>query len=320
MRRNTTSRVSLTLLFSIVFLMLISGCVTVNSQPFGEFLISVQELRKGADAALHFNDEENRKWFLNKAAEDIGNEGSGTAAITGLAIKGEEFSWSMDPTPLFMTSKRFRKGVYRFNTVFMNYSELLESISASELVDVKQFDKMAGDLNANMKSATKAMKVTVPEEAGEGMAIFSAAASAAARIAVEHKRKNKLLEALQTNQEQIKKLSLKLQEAILIATENLWEIYEDHKRILFKELVEVSKKSKAERKKRVEKFLKWNEDFVYRLSVLESLHHAYGTLPNAHKELSEALKKPNLSLYSIRELYEEGKHIYALYKDLSKEE
>jgi hypothetical protein len=317
MEKTAISRVSLTLISFILSLMLAFGCSTVNPQPFSRFSDSVQELRKGADAALQFNDEENRAWFLEKSARDIGDPTLGADAIKGLAIKGEEFSWHMEPTPLFMASKRFRKGVYRLNTVLINYSELLRSISASELVDVKEFETLAADLNANLKSAAKSMKMDLSEGVGKGIAIFSVAASTAARLAVESKRKHKLIEALKKNQEQIGILSAKLQGAALIAAENLWDIYEDHKRILFKQLFDVKDKPESQRKKMVEEFLAWNEDFVHRLNVLESIHDAYGALPNAHRELAEALEKPDTSLEAINELFEHGKHLYDLYKDLS---
>jgi hypothetical protein len=308
------------MLFSLIFFVLFSGCSTVNPQPFGEFSLSVQELRKGADAALQYNDEENREYFLETTAKKIGDNETAAEAINGLAISGEEFTWSMSPTPLFMASIRFRKGVYRLNTVLIDYSELLEGISASNLVDGKEFDKLAGDLNSNLKSAAEAMKFDLSEEAGKGIAIFSVAASTAARLAVESKRKHRLIEALKENQENIRILSEKLQEAILIAAENLWSIYEDNKRELRKQLIAISGGSEAQRKKMVEEFMVWNEDFVQRLGILETLHDAYGGLPDAHRELAEALEKPGISLESINELSQQGKHLYELYKEMAEQQ
>jgi hypothetical protein len=256
---------------------------------------------------------------MENTAKKIGDRATAAETINGLAITGEEFTWSMSLTPLFMSSIRFRKGVYRLNTVLINYSELLKGISASELVDTKEFDKLAGDLDANLKSAAKSMKMDLSEEAGKGIAIFSVAASTAARLAVESKRKNKLIEALRENQEHIRILSEKLQEAVLIAVENLWSIYGDNKRELRERLIAVSGGSEAQRKKMVEEFMAWNEDFVQRLGVLETIHDAYTGLPNAHRELAEALEKPGISLQSINELSEQGKHLYELYKEMSEQ-
>lgn len=56
----------------LLVLWLIAGCGTVQQQPFAKFSLSLQELRKGADEALKYNDSANRTRFIKVQTSWLG--------------------------------------------------------------------------------------------------------------------------------------------------------------------------------------------------------------------------------------------------------
>ncbi|MFC1885033.1 hypothetical protein ACFL2O_09705 [Thermodesulfobacteriota bacterium] len=292
------------------------GCASINPKPFAGFAESIQSLRQGADAALAIQDEENRVRFIDETVEDMGNPEYAEDAVQNLLIEGKLFEWKMNRKPLYMTSKRFRSGVFSLNSALFIYSGLLKELASEELVDRQKFDKLAKDLNANLMSAAKALDIS---DAKRDIALFSVVASAAAHAYIESRRQKHLLEAIINNQKQMEILSAGLQEAVRISVRNLRQNYEERSKKLADEFSMNPNMSESKRRSLVETLVKLNEEFITRLAVMESLHNAYGTLTSAHNELSEAIKKPELSLSYIAELYEQGRHLHKLYKELGGE-
>ena len=70
---------------------------------------------------------------------------------------------------------------------------------------------------------------------------------------------------------------------------------------------------------RIEAVLALNEKYIDLLTVLWTLHNAYQTLPHAHQELQAAAAHPEVSLEWARALYEDGRRLQRLYKQLSDE-
>jgi hypothetical protein len=318
-QRKKLSHLVLGVFIAAVFLV---GCATtkIKPEPFAEFSTSIQELRSGADKALELNVEQNRQYFINLTAK-ASFDPNGAEDIMNLMIqKGDSanpFSWKMDKTPLFMISQRFRSGVYSLNTSLVTYAELLKNLASSDLVSKKYFDTMANDLNENLNDTAKQLEISVE---GKDLAIFSAAATAAAHAYIENRRQGLLRKAMEKNQENIAAIANHLQEAIGIAARNLRKEYDRRGKLLAVQLVPSSGGNLSVRRKRVKEFIALNEKFVARLSALEILSNSYGSLPNAHIELIRALEQPGLSLSAIRELYENGKHLYDLYKKLAPSE
>lgn len=299
----------------LLVLWLIAGCGTVQQQPFAKFSLSLQELRKGADEALKYNDSANRTRFIEETAEAIPTA-NGKKAVKNLLIQGVEgelFAWRMNRIPLFMRAPQFRSGVYTLNSTLVSYSELLVSLADPELVSQSEFDAMAKDLNANLKAASSTLEF---ERTDEGVAIFSLAASKAAHAYISSKRKSKLREVLEENQPLMVNISARLQGAIRIAVRNLRNDYDQRSEAIARELASDPSVRLAARKKTVEALVKLNEDYVMRLGILESLHNSYRSLPAAHLELIQAIEKPASNLAAAQALYESGKHMYELYKEM----
>jgi hypothetical protein len=67
----------------------------------------------------------------------------------------------------------------------------------------------------------------------------------------------------------------------------------------------------------ITKLIELNEDFLTRFRILEALNNSYRSLPNAHTELMNAVEKPGYDLAAVKGLYENGKHMYDLYRELN---
>ena len=302
----------------LILLSLGTGCSTIQEQSFASFSSSLQELRKGADEALKYNDTANRKRFIEETAKAT-LTADGAEDISNLliqSVEGKPFAWQMNQIPLFMVSVQFRSGVYSLNSTLVSYSQLLASLANSDLVSQTEFDTMAKELNANLKGAASTLGFTGKDE---GVAIFSAAASRAAHAYIDSKRKSKLREALEENQHLIVDISAMLQRAIRIAVLNLRQDYDQRSITIARQLGPNKSIKLTTRKKTVEALVELNENYLKRLKILESLSNSYRSLPAAHLELIKAIEKPGYNLMAVQTIYENGKHMYQLYKEMQLE-
>lgn len=292
----------------------LSGCMTISSEPFGKFSSSTQELRDGADAALSINDVENRKLFIEETAKDsLTDQGAETVLNLMLEnVEGDPFSWQMNDVPLFMASEHLREGLYTVNNTMVAYSELLKSLAASDLVSQEKFDEITKELNANLNSAAQSLNA----EADQGIALFSTAAIKSAQLYIEKKRQKHLIRIINENQSNIESLAEIMHHSLRTAARNLTQNYHKQSNLLAQKLLPNSTESLASRKKQVEAIITLNEEYMGRLNVLKVLDRSYAALPNAHHELLVSIKRPDLSLSSMRELASAGKHLSKLYKEL----
>ena len=303
---------------ALIMLSLIAGCSTINQQPFASFSSSMQELRKGADEALKYNDTANRERFIEETAKASLNP-DGAEDVSNLliqSVEGDLFAWRMNQTPLFMVSPQFRSGVYTLNSALVSYSELLASLVDSDLVSQTEFDTMAKDLNASLKAAASTLEF---EKINGEVAIFSLAASKAAHAYIDSKRTSKLREALEENQPLMVDISAMLQKAIRVAVLNLRQDYDQRSIEIARQLVPNPSIALSTRKKTVKALIELNEDYLMRLRILESLNNSYRSLPAAHLELIQAIEKPGYDLAAVQALYESGKHMYQLYREMQSE-
>ena len=293
------------------------GCATVQHQPFQQFSTSVQELRDGANAALQSNEEENRERFVTATAEALADPDAGGEAAANLQIQPVEddvFGWDMDEVPLFVVSGRFRQGVDRLNTALVTYSGLLEQLASPELLSRDQFDTMARDLNANVASATGALQV---ETDPRRLSLFSAASTGAFQAYLENRRRDSLRAAIETNQVQIDAIAAHLRSAAANAARNLRANYLHDSQEMARTLAAAGGESLTARKRMIEEHLALNERYLSRLAALETLDRAYGALSGAHKELARAVDDPAFGMSSVRELFDQGKHLLNLRKELA---
>jgi len=295
---------------ALLLALVASGCASVDPKPFATFSESLQELRKGSDAVLSLNEEQNRARFLDKAVRKTGPGGDADFVGNLMMDRDRSFGWTMKEPPLFLESSRFRAAVRMINEALVSYAGLLADLAAPDLVDPEQFDRMAKDLNGNLASAGRRLGLEGHESE---LALFSLAASKAAHAAIESKRQGHLKDVLKETQPGIDSVAQALQAAMRIAAQNLEQNYLEG----FDATAEqIPGASAAKRRTSIDQLLRENELYSDRLQALATLDHAYANLPVAHRELLEAIRKPGLDMTTVEDLYESGKHLYSLYEEM----
>ena len=313
------NRIKIMMLLGIAFALLVfSGCAKVNPKPFDQFSESTQKLRDGADAALKVNEEANKERFIDTTAEKILTpDGAEVIVNLQLGVEREDpFSWRMEQTPLFMESQIFRNGIYVLNSSLVQYAELLKELASPELLSTERFDSMAKDLNANLTSAAKTLKIV---DKDKELAIFSVTATEILKSFLESQRKEALIRALKNNQRNMEQISKMMTSAIITATTNLNKNYTDSSSRLMEDLASPTEKKLKEKRQKVIAFLDMNQQYTNRLAVLRTLHDSYAALPRVNLEMVKLTEDPKFTSSTIKEIFENGKHLKNLYDEINED-
>lgn len=290
------------------------ACASIDPQPFAKFSLSLQEFRESSDAALQITETENREVLVDLVVAETGRGDASTVSGALLLEPDPPFGWSYEAgeAPLYVESRRFRAGVQAVNDALVTYAGLLAELAAPELVDADRFDAMAGDLNGNLRAAAGQLGVG-GAGAEQGIALFSTAASAAARAYIEGRRQDQLLDMLEETQQQVEAWSARLVRAMEIAGRNTTASYQNRSNAL---ALGIPGASDSARRKRIEALLELNDRYTSRLRALARMAHAYGSLPVAHNELRRSVERPGIDLATVKNIYQTGKELHALYAEL----
>ncbi|MFQ5667815.1 MAG: hypothetical protein ACE5I7_15490 [Candidatus Binatia bacterium] len=294
------------------------GCGAVEVRPFEEFAKAVGEVRQGADDALKHNAEQARARVVSELVQDS------VAAPREVAVKYTLRQRQADPLeiaheglPLFFEARWFREGVYGLNTSIVDYAALLHELAKPELLPQEKFDKLAKQLNANLRDAAKALPAQKPIDPHK-IGLFATAASGVTQSAIEWRRRRHLQRAIRDNQGAIDAVALLGRDAVNLAATQLWQEYGLRNQPLLVVLV-TPRSSASARKAAAKKLIKLNEEQMKRIQTLRTLDESYAALPAAHRELATALNNPKLGLESIRNLYDTGTRLHQLYEELAPE-
>jgi type II secretory pathway pseudopilin PulG len=274
----------------------------------------MQQLREGADASLGVASDRIRERQIVEGAA------GGADKVEPLVLTqptGQPFAWvSSDPPPLYLTAARFRTGVYQLNTVIVEYAGLLAQLASPDLVKPETFDKLATDLNGNLRSAVTALGGSPPNKE---IAIFSTAAAAGFKAYVQHKQKSALLKALQDNQSTIEEVAEMGAKAVQTTAAAFWNEYRNTSKG-FTDALARSGTPPAARQVAYRGLVDLDDKFIKELSALRGLHESYKALPAAHRELAAGITDPALGFPAIQEIGQRGRDLLRLYEQLSKED
>lgn len=281
-----------------------AGCATISGEPFSALAASAQQLRDGADASLGAVHERVRDRHIAEAAAGDFDK---IQALLLIQPSGDPFGWaSPSPNPpLFVQAARFREGVNRLNSVLVSYAGLLAQLASPDLVKPETFEQLATDLNGNLKTAMQALGVQA--QPNREIAIFSTLASGAFRAYLQSKQRSSLLKALQDNQATIDDTAELGASAVRITAAAIRNEYD------------IASKGLAQRKA-IKELVELDDRFIKEIAGLRTLHQSYKALPAAHRELATGLAEPQRGLPMIRELYENGRDLYRLYEQLTKDD
>jgi len=292
--------------------LIFSGCATVKSTAFNKFRNAMQEAQTGADVAMNINYNWARSGYIDNfsISDDL--------KFSSLIIKVEEaYNWSMKKPPLFLTIKKTQFALNELNESFLGYANLLSKLAGKELVSTETFDQLATDLNTNASNAAKSLNLEV---SSQGLSIFSILASEAARLYIENKRQEHLLDAIKLNQTNIESYSDSCINLVRTMRGGIKSYYVDRYNPI-QEMWPSKENSNVKRKKLlIEAMLNLNDKFTSALLILEELEKAYIALPKAHGNLTKAITDVKFNSEGIQNLYSSGKRLQKLYEELNKTE
>ncbi len=293
----------------LLILLSVAACSSVQPQPFSALATSTQQLRDGADASLAVLSAQARERFVMEAA--LG-DGAKIQSLLLEQVQGDPFGWKTDGPVLFLQVARFRDGVFRLNNAVNGYAQLLVQLASPDLVDAKTFDQLAKDLNGNLRDATVTLGMTGANN--KDIAIFSTIAAESALAFIESRRQSALVRVIEVNQTTIVEISAAGRSAIKRTAIALRSEYDQRSTGIANAI------AGGERTSKVRELVDLNDRFIVQLGVLRTLDKSYLTLPRAHAELAEGLRHPKLTLDMVRQLYENGQHLYRLSQELTKAE
>lgn len=292
----------------------VTGCASISPAPFTAFTTSVQQVRDGADASLSVVQDRTRDRYIAEAAE------GDVAKVEALMLTqppGDPFGWASTNPPLFLKTARFREGVYRLNSVLVGYASLLGQLVSPELVNSETFEQLAKDLNGNLRNAVQALGVSSPSN--KEIAIFSTLATTAFRVYLQNKQRTSLLKALNSNQPAIQEAAELGASAVRITATALRNEY-NHSSAKQAAMIANPKLSDSGKQATLRELIELDEKFIKEMSMLRILHQSYVALPAAHIELASGVSDPKLGLPMVIELLENGRELYRLYEELSKDD
>ena len=292
----------------------IVGCASISPAPFTAFSTSIQQLRDGADASLSMVHEHTRDRYIAEAAE------GDVAKVQALLLTqppGDPFGWASANPPLYLKAARFREGVYRLNSVLLGYAGLLGQLASPELVSSEKFEQLAKDLNGNLRNAVQTLDVSSPPN--KEIAIFSTLATTAFRVYLQNKQRTSLLEALSSNQPAIQNAAELGASAVRLTAAALRHEY-DLSSVKLANVVAKPTVSNSQKQTAITDLVELDEKFIKEMSMLRILHQSYVAVPAAHLELASGVSDPKLGLPMVIELLENGRELFRLYEELSKDD
>ena len=295
----------------------LTGCQSaIDPGAFNQFAASTVELREGADEVLGHQYEWARERFIEEtvAGDEISGENVEKLMLGNDSDK--PFAWtSPEPPLLFLGARQFRETVRELNDALVQYAELLAELAGAGRMDEEEFRATAEGINSGLRDAA----ATVSDaDHNQGIAIFSAGATELFQQYLNSKSRDKLREALDGNQENIRTLSEHLRAAMRLASQHTFAEYLPRSFDLAMTLTPDSDLSISKKKDRVVELIELNELLIKRLDTLRRLDDSYRALPGANRELAESLDKGEGGLTSIYRIRDNAKRLRELYRELER--
>ena len=284
--------------------LLLAGC-SVNPQPFVQYQSAVQEAQTGINAAMATDYTWTRTTFITDFA------GNSSANLTQLVLTlGDGYAWTIPANPLYLEVKKAQGALNQLNQSITDYAGLLVKLSGNQLVSTDTFDQLAKDLNQNVNSAAHAFNLS---PSASSVALFSTAASEAARLYIVNKQRSDLRKAIEENQDNIQQYSDDCISLIHTIRGSLKKFYTDRSGAMVQAFPKVPEK---DRQQAVGDMLDLDEQFAGVMAILQELENTYNALPKAHANLAKAVENPKLDLPEIEQLYSSAKRLQTLYNTL----
>jgi hypothetical protein len=300
------------LMFVAVWL---TGCATVDPKPFTEFNTLAQKLSRANDVAQTHFDAEKNYW--------MSRNGGDPREVIGLFLSISDdqnndryvysYSFKDGQEPVFIKWRRFQSGLSDLNLAFIRYTELLAELAGSDLIKQEDFDKLAKDLNSNVRSALLAINPPNPGEDGpnaEKVGLFSTVAAQAAQAYIQSKRKEYLVTIINDNQSAVEAILAHGKKGISNMAGNVRAVYEFNADNV---KGKVAASSPDESRVLAESIYAESLVVATTLDLLNSLSDTYDSLATAHRNLAVGLEDGQ---FSVSSLAANISRVQKLYKEL----
>ncbi|MFX0194476.1 MAG: hypothetical protein ACFFCW_00015 [Candidatus Hodarchaeota archaeon] len=301
------------LLIAFLLAAYVSGCTSVSTdpRPFEKYRDAFSEVQSAADTVLTVDYKWTYERFLQRARE------GDPSAIQNLILAFPEenyYLWNLPSEELFIKVKRTQEAFKSLNAAFAAYTSLLAQLASGSLVDVKTFDGLAKELNDNSLSASRALKLEAPEKA---VAIFSIAATEAARLYIEKKRRDYLINIITENQKGVDLFAEQATNLVRLVAIDIKAEYNNQIKPLVGRWGRATGDSRV---KVLEELIELNSEITTLLETLRSLEQSYTVFARKHRELGEVLSSDTVSSFQILDLINIGRRLSNLYKELTQEQ
>ncbi len=313
MNRNKGANLCI-LAIALLLVGYISGCaaisVSTDPRPFEEYRDAFAEVQSSSDEVLTKDYEYTYQNFLQRT-----EEGDISTIQNLLMVFPEEsfYLWDLPSEELYIKIKRTQQAFTALNSTFAGYTNLLAQLASGSLIDVDTFDQLAKDLNENALSAARALRLEPKEPSGKSFAIFSVLATEAARLYIEKKRKDYLVEIITGNQEVVDRFANHVVRLVKLVAIDIKAEYNNQTRPL---VLRWSKETGRSRIEVVEELIALNSEVATLLETLRSLEQSYTLFARKHRELGDALSSNTLGSFYVSDLINTGKRLSSLYKEL----
>jgi hypothetical protein len=300
----------------ITFLVVFAGglawaCATeIAPGPYDSFRRSTLEFQTGSDGALAEVAKLAEVGFATPSAIDAPLRFEDV--VLTWEEDGDPTQPSQDKVPLYEQAQELRRGTYSLNAGVVDYATVLSQLAGGSAKDAEQLDELARTANTNLRSARDALKFDISDQQ---VAIIAAIGAEAMRQKIEQDRRGYLRETLTAAQPVIAAFSAQMAATMNLSAGDLTNVYvawADSRREEY-----TKAKSDEARRRVLVQIQERNDRTVALLETLRTLRGGYERMPAAHAELLSSLDQNEKFLASVRRLYEDGKRLQQLQRELA---
>ncbi len=289
---------------------LLAGCAAtapVKPDSFVAYHDAVESLSAGSAAALAYEREWTYRNYLASFTEG-GSQNPANLILDFPAGSGAPFAWSLSHPPQYLAIQHTEARLAQLNKLFSDYSLLLVELSGAKATDAERITSLGQALNKNSLSTAKALGIHAQ---AKQVALFSAAATAAAQAYVNKRRRESLQAVLRANQPAVDAFARLGADAARISAVGIQTEYQnDTKRWADR----YAKAAPSKRDKLIAEQLTLNQRTIDQLNALHKIHDSYLLLAQKHAELAASVGTGNS--IDLRGLIDNGQQLRDLYKRL----
>lgn len=299
---NSGSRVTKCALAGVALFATITsmaGCTAPRHGPFAAYRDAVEVLQESAERSVRIEADEARRAFIEEASAS--DQAAASAVAEGLRLRisdASSFAYNPPATPaVFLSMEAASQTLGHLNEAVALHAELLAQLAAGDLTSPEAIDAFAARVNAagadfvqglnqasGMIGGETALVIHAPPE---DLALVSTVVAEAFRQHLLRSQSDALRRAITAGEPAMRVYAESAQ--TLIEAAAIGERQRYTARIAaVQEALETGGLQPQKRRKHVEEAIALYETFVARMAALETLHEAYGRLPEAFAELSDA--------------------------------